>query len=282
MILLTGATGTIGRPLAVELKARGARLRVLTRDPERARNVLGPAEFVVGAVSSPESVAKALADVEAALLLLPLDPAMAGWAAEFARAAKTAGVRRIVQISAHGADVRSREPVARWHGDCEEMAARAGVPATVLRPAALYQNFLAHAEAMRRGTLSAPMGAAKIAMVDARDVAAAGAEALTSPGLAGRTLTLTGPASLSYADAADAFSRELGRPVRYRDVPPKEAERAMLDAGTPAWRMDALLTLAERFRSGRADELSDGVRTATGRGPTPFERFARDYASDFA
>jgi uncharacterized protein YbjT (DUF2867 family) len=283
VILITGATGTIGRQLVLELKTRRAPMRVLTRNPERARNFLGDVECAVGDLSRPETVAKALVGIESAFLLSPLDPSLPAWETGFARAAKKAGVRRLVKLSALGADPRSPAAIARWHGEAEAEVARAGVPFTVLRPAAFYQNFLRSADSIRRGTLAAPMGGAPIAMVDARDVGAAAAALLTAPSFEGAaTLTLTGPAPLTYADAASALSRGLGRPVAYTDTAPDDARRGMLAAGMPAWLIDALLGLAEQCRAGRADVRSDDVRRATGREPLALDRFARDHAAAFA
>ena len=283
MILIAGATGTVGRSLVLELKTRRAPLRVLTRNPERARNFLGEVECAVGDLSRPETVVKALAGVEAAFLLSPLDPSLPAWEAGFARAAKKAGVKRLVKLSALGADPRSTAAIARWHGEAEEEVGRAGVPFTLLRPAAFYQNLLANAGSIRRGTLAAPMGIAPVAMVDARDVGAAAAAALLAPApFEAPALTLTGPAPLSYAEAASVMSRVLERRIAYSDVAPDDARRGMLAAGMSAWMIDALLGLAEQFRAGRADVRSDGVLRATGREPLSLERFIRDHAAAFA
>ena len=281
MILVVGATGTIGRSVVLELKERRAAIRALTRNPQKARNLLGDVDCAVGDLSRPETVAKALAGVEAAFLLSPLDPSLPAWEAGFARAAKKAGIKRLVKLSALGADPRSPAAIARWHGEAEEEVRRAGVPFTLLRPAAFYQNLLSSADSIRRGVLPASMGAARVAMVDARDVSAAAAAALLSPSFEGETLTLTGPAPLSYAEAASTLSRVLGRPVAYTDVAPDVAERGMAGAGMPPWLVDALLGLAEAFRAGRADLSSDGVRRAAGREPIAFERFVRDHAAAF-
>ncbi|MFI5360383.1 MAG: NAD(P)H-binding protein [Elusimicrobiota bacterium] len=282
MILVTGATGTVGRSLVLELKALRAPLRVLTRDPAKARILLGDVEIAVGDVSRPETVAKALAGVEAAFLLSPLDPSLPAWEAGFARAAKKAGVKRLVKLSALGADAGSPAAISRWHGEAEAEVARAGVPFTLLRPAAFHQNLLLSAASIRKGVLPAPMGGARAAMVDARDVGAAAAAALTAPAaLLGATLTLTGPAPLTYAEAASTLARVLGRAVEYSNTAPDDARRGMLAAGMPAWLIDALLGLFEQFRAGRADLASDGVLRATGRAPLSLETFVRDYAASF-
>jgi uncharacterized protein YbjT (DUF2867 family) len=282
MILLTGATGTVGRELALDMKTARIPFRVLTRDPARAHALLGDAEFAVGDLSRPETFPAALSGVSAAFILSPLDPALASWEAGFARAAKKAGVKRLVKMSALGADPRSAVTLARWHGNAEEEILRVGLPCVILRPAAFYQNLLMNADSIRRGALAAPMGSARIAMVDARDVASAAAAALTSGALDGSAPILTGPAPLTYAEIAAVLTRVLRRPISYVDVAPDVARRGMLEAGMPAWLVEAVLGLAEEFRAGRADLATDDVRRATGRAPIPFERFADDRARAFS
>jgi uncharacterized protein YbjT (DUF2867 family) len=282
MILVTGATGTVGRHLVLELKTAGTPFRVLTRDPAKAHALLGAAEFSVGDLSRPETFPAALHGVKAAFILSPLDPGLAGWEASFARAAKKAGVERLVKLSALGADPLSKTTLARWHGDAEEEVRRVGLPCALLRPAAFYQNILSNADSVRRGTLAAPMGTARIAMVDARDVAAAAFAALTTDVFDGQAPVLTGPAALTYADLASILTAVLRRPVSYADVAPDDARRGMLAAGLPAWFVEAILGLAEEFRSGRADLATGAVLRATGREPLTFARFADDHARAFS
>jgi len=282
MILVAGATGTVGRHLVLDLKTLRAPFRILTRDPEKALRLLGPVDHVLGDLSRPEAVARALDGVEAAFLLSALDPELPAWEAGFARAARRAGLKRLVKLSALGADARSPSAILRWHAEAEEEVRRAGTPFTLLRPAPLDQNFLGNAAAIRRGMLPASLGSARVAMVDARDVASSAAVALTTSALEGRTLTLTGPDAPTCAEAAAVFSRVLGRPVTHADLAPAEARRAMAAAGLPAWMTDALLGLAEQLRAGRAETVADGVLEATGRAPIPLERFVRDHAAAFA
>jgi uncharacterized protein YbjT (DUF2867 family) len=282
LILVTGATGTVGRSLILELKTRRAPLRVLTRDPAKARALLGDVDCAVGDLSRPGTVARALEGVEAAFLLSALDPELPSWEASFARAARKAGVKRLVKLSALGAAARSPSAIQRWHAEAEEEVKLAGSPFVVLRPSAFHQNLLGNAPSILRGTLSAPMGDARVATVDARDVAAAAAAALTSSAFDGRTLTLTGPEASTYADVAAILSRVLDRPIAYAALAPEDARRGMLAAGLPAWMTDALLGLAAELRGGLADSVTDGVREATGKDPVSVERFVRDHAAAFS
>ncbi|MBI3565926.1 MAG: NmrA family NAD(P)-binding protein [Elusimicrobia bacterium] len=282
MILVTGATGTVGRHLVLELKTRSVPFRILTRDPDKARIKLGPVETRVGSLARPDLAAKALEGADAVFLLSPLDPELPSWETAFVRAAAKAGVKRLVKLSALGADPRSPAAPLRWHGEAEAEVRRCGVPSAVLRPAAFHQNLLASADSVRRGTLAAPMGNARVAMVDARDAAAAAAALLCAPAPSVETFALTGPAPLSYAEVAAVFADVLGRPVAYAAADPADARRAMTVAGLPAWRVDALLGLAERWRAGDADLAADGVRATTGREPLGLGAFVRDHRAAFA
>lgn len=281
MILVAGATGKVGRELVMELKTRKLAFKVLARDAAKAKALLGPVDLAAGDFNVPETLAAALAGVRAAFLLSAADPRMVAWQTSFARAAKKAGVTRLVKVSAMGADPKSPAAIGRWHGEIEEEIQRLDLAHVILRPAYFYQNFIGLAPLILRGALPGPMGTARFAMVDARDVAAAAAETLAAPAHDGHTFALTGPVSLSYAEAAEVLSKVLGRPVAYSDTPPETAREHMLTGGYPPWLADALLELAAVFRSGKADLATDAVKALTGREPRAFETFARDHKSAF-
>ncbi|OGR97646.1 MAG: hypothetical protein A2V88_04145 [Elusimicrobia bacterium RBG_16_66_12] len=281
MILVAGATGKVGRELVLELKTLKVPFKVLVRDAAKAKSLLGPVELAAGDFNVPETLAAALAGVHAAFLLSPADPRMVGWETTFARAAKKAGVKRLVKVSALGADAKSPIALGRWHGEIEEEIKRLDLAHVILRPAYFYQNFIGLVPLILRGVLPGPMGTARFAMVDARDVAAAAAETLATPAHDGKTFVLTGPGSLSYADAAAVLAKVLGRPVAYSDTPPAAAREHMLSGAYPPWLADALLELAEVFRSGKADLATDAVKTLTGREPRAFETFVRAHKSAF-
>src|SRR5260370_23755811 len=132
MILITGATGNIGRALAAELDAKGAKFRILTRDPARAAGLPQRAERAVGDLGEPAMLAPAFEGVEKLFLLTPgigVDHAAAAVAA-----AKAAGVRHIVLLSAFTVLVDPMPAMGRWHHAREEMVRASGIPATFLRP----------------------------------------------------------------------------------------------------------------------------------------------------
>ncbi len=228
---------------------------------------------------------KALAGVEAAFLLSPLDPSLPAWEAGFARAAKKAGVKRLVKLSALGADPVSSAAIARWHGEAESEIARAGVPFTILRPAAFYQNLLRDAASIRRGTLAAPMGAARVAMVDARDVGAAAAAALVEPPRQVRRRDADAhrprAAVLRRGRGGAVASARAARRLHERRAEGGRGTRHARRRHARPWLVDAVLGLAEQFRAGRADLAAAGGVRALGREPISFERFVRDHAGAF-
>jgi len=265
----------------MELKIRRTPFRVLVRSASKANALLGPGDCVTGDYNVPETLEKALKGIDSAFLVSPADPRMVGWEVSFARAAQKMGVRKIVKISALGADPKSPAALLGWHGEIEDEIKRLNLASVLLQPAYFYQNLLGLAPLILRGVLPGAMGTARLAMVDARDIAAVAAEALTNSGHDGKTYVLTGPASLAYAEAAATLAKVLGRPVSYADTPPEAARRHMLDGGHPPWLADALLELTAIFRSGRADISTGAVKAVTGREPIPFESFVRDRAADF-
>jgi uncharacterized protein YbjT (DUF2867 family) len=117
--------------------------------------------------------------------------------------------------------------------------------------------------------------------VDVRDNAAAAA-ALTGAGHECRIYTLTGPAALAHAEMAAGLSSAIKRPVAFVDVAPKAMRHALLGMRIPAWQADGLIEDYAHYRGGGAAAIATGVQDATGRQPTAFSTFARDYASAFS
>ncbi|MBV8194270.1 MAG: NmrA family NAD(P)-binding protein [Candidatus Dormibacteraeota bacterium] len=165
----------------------------------------------------------------------------------------------------------------------EEAVKTSGVAWTILRPAWFVQNFTAgfFAEGVReRGELIAPTGDGRVPFIDAHDIAAVAAAALTEGGHAGREYALSSDLAHTFAEAAALLTDALGRPVRHVDVP----SRAWVWAGVSAFGVpaDYAAFLAERFDAIRVGEdayISDGVEQALGHAPTPLARaLARELA----
>jgi uncharacterized protein YbjT (DUF2867 family) len=283
-ILVTGATGNIGRILVKELAAANVTARALVRSREKAEGIekLG-LEAVIGDLDKPETLKPALKGIEKVFLLSAPDPRQVELQGNLIKAAKTEGVRHIIKLSAIGVD-RGEDSftLARLHRETEEEIERSGIDYTHLRPNGFMQNALMFAGTIKsQGAFYAPLGDAKVSYVDARDVAAVAFSTLTKDGHEGKAYEITGPESLAYTDVAHELSTATGREVKYVDVPMEAARQAMLGMGLSEWLADALVELFNFYRDGGAERVTNAVREVTGRAPISLAQFARDYAEAF-
>jgi uncharacterized protein YbjT (DUF2867 family) len=281
MILVTGATGTTGRYVVQELLAAGARVRALVRKADRASFPDG-VEIATGDLADPGTLASSLHGVERLYLLAPFEPRLVELERNVLDAARRAGVRHIVKHSGLGASPDAPFAIGRWHGEAQRQLERSGLPFTHLQPHSFMQNLLGSAKTIAaEGTLYAPMGDARVSLVDVRDIAAVAARVLLEPGHTGRTYVITGPEALTYRELAAKLSAATGRPVRYVDVTPAQAKQSMMAAGTPEWAADAVNELSAWYRSGHGDLVTQVVTEIGCRTPHTFDTFARDHAAAF-
>ncbi|MET8969673.1 NAD(P)H-binding protein [Streptomyces hydrogenans] len=263
MILITGATGTIGSHVVRLLTEQGVPFRAMSR---RAQPGAVQADF-----DDPASLARAVAGVDAVLLVTVPPVPTAAHDLALLEAARAAGVRKIVKLSAIG----SGEPfdgatVGAWHVDAERAIESGGFAWTVLRPASFASNLLRHAPLIRAGEpLPNLAGDARQPVVDPRDVAAVAVAALTGDAHDGQRYDLTGPELLTFADQAAILAGVLGRPVDVTDVP-------ALDQVPPA-----MATGIGWARAGGAAYLTDHVPRILGRPAGTFKQWALDHRTAF-
>ncbi|TBR19242.1 SDR family oxidoreductase [bacterium] len=281
MIALTGATGKVGRELVAALKAAGAEFKVVSRDPMRAAAALGGVSAVSGDFERPDSLAPALEGADKAFLLPPTDPAQTAWETSFIAAAHKAGVGHVVKLSVAGAAKDTPVRIGRWHHAGEEALKASSLKWTMLQPSFFHQNFLGNVQTIRaQGAFYGAMGTGKVSMVDARDIAAVAAAALTKPGHEGKTYILA-TGAYTYAEAAEVFSKGLGRKVSYIDVGPEKARESMVAGGLPGWYADALLELFAAVRAGHVGATSPDVEKVLGRAPLSLARWVSDFRGSF-
>ena len=283
MILLTGATGTTGSATVALLRGTGRPFRIMTRDVVRARRQFGDdLDYVEGDFARPRSLDAAFAGIETLSLLCAFSEAMVALETNAVEAARRAGIRRIVKMSAIKAAPDAPTTIRRWHGVIERRIDESGIARTHLWPNAFMQNFRRFAPLIReRGEFYAPLGDARVSLVDIEDVAAVTVAALIEDGHGGRTYEITGPAAISYAECAAILSEVLGREVRYRSVSDDDARRALVDAGIGAQAAAALVEIDGLFREGFGAPVTDVVERVTGRSPRDFRTFVRDNAGLF-
>jgi uncharacterized protein YbjT (DUF2867 family) len=281
-ILVTGATGNVGAHVVHELNARGATVRAFVRDPERASARLGDVEMATGDLGDPASIAAAIDGIDRVFVTSADGPDKVAHECAVIDAAAAANVDLVVKLSALHASSRSALPAFGWHGDIEAHLQRSGVPAVVLQPSFFMSNLLMVAAGVAdTGTLYAPTGGAKVAMIDARDVAATAAAVLTGDGYAGRTLQLTGPDAITFDDIADAIAAVTARPVAYVDLSAAEARPRFEGAPVPEWLRRQLAGVFDLIRDGEFAQTTDTVCAVTGHAPRGIADFVRDYADAF-
>lgn len=284
MILLTGATGTTGRETVRQLRDRGIPFRIMSRDPDRARKTLGDdLDCVAGDFADPTSLAGAFAGIERLSLLCAPVPNLADLELGAVAAAKACGIKHIVKMSAIKASANAPTIVRRWHGVVEERIAESGLDWTNLWPNAFMQNFSRFAPAIREhGEFYAPIGEARVSLVNVADVAAVTIAALTEDGHAGKTYEITGPEALSYADCAAALSDTLGKPVKFRTVSLERAREALVEAGIPPVLSEALIEIDRLFIDGFGAPVTTVVPDVTGQPSRTFADYVQDNKALFS
>lgn len=267
-ILVAGATGRIGGLVARELAGRGLRPRALVRDPERARAALPPGVVPVpGDLDEPASLTAAVEGLDALLVVSPVNPRQREQQGALVRAAAVAGQPLVVKISGLGTAPGSFVDSGRWHAETEEDIRALGLPATFLRPYFFMQNLAAQLPGARSsGALRAGTGDARIAMVDAADVAAVAARLLAGEvDRRGEALDLTGPEALTYAEVASRVGEALGREVRFEEQDAATMRSLFEGMGMPAWHIDILLQFNRAFAEGLGAAVGGAVEDVLGR-----------------
>ncbi len=280
-VLVTGATGTIGRDVAKRLSEDGISVRAGVRDQAKARKQFGsnialaPFDF-----ENEKTFSGALQGVEKVFLLPPLLPNQLEVMNLFVDAAKRAGVRHIVKLSAIGVDDEMQPTAIKWHGANEQHIRKSGVAFTFLRPNSFMQNFFTYFPP-RNGAIYLPWGNGTASFVDTRDIATAAAKVLINDGHEGKIYTLTGPATLGIAEVARILSEVTEREFTYVDVPEAAARDGMLQAGVPQWQVELVMGLHAVNKQNRWSVVTSDIEKVTGTPATDFAQFARDHADKF-
>jgi uncharacterized protein YbjT (DUF2867 family) len=275
-ILVTGATGNVGRPLVNQLAEAGVHVRAVTRRPDSAQfpvdvEVVGSAAAGIDGASAVFLNSRALGDELAAVVEL----------------ARRAGVRRLVALSAINADDDfSRQP-SRFRGDrnkeVEQHAVDSGLEWVSLRPTVFATNFIGMwAPQIRAGdVVSGPYASASTAPIVDADISAVAVHALLRDDLLGRKVPLTGPQALTNTELVGVIGDVLGRPLRYQEVSPDLVRRRFIDLGFSAEFADGYIGLLEATVSKPA-LVTNEVEKILGRPPQTFADAIRPHRGLFA
>jgi uncharacterized protein YbjT (DUF2867 family) len=261
-ILVTGATGKSGRRIVARLRARGIPVRAASRTGEHPFDWTAPGTW------------DAALDSVRAFYLVQLNGSRL--VRPFLDRAVRHGVQRIVLASGRGLDdpdyIKGSGGIQDAALDSEAAVRESGLEWTISRPGWFAQTFTEgiYADAVRTGELRLPAGDGAASFVDADDVAAVVATALTEDGHAGETYELSGPCAVSLAEVAAILTEATGRTIRYVPLSSEDYVAELVEQGVPATDAEAFANVAESLRRGKDAHVSDGVQRALGRPPRTF------------
>ena len=274
-VLVTGATGNVGRPLVTLLADAGAKVRAVTRRPDLLT-------FPAGV----DVVASASAGLGGADAVFLNSRALGDDLATVVKRARSEGVTRLVALSAINADDDFSLQPSRFRGDrnkeAEQLAVDAGLEWVSLRPAAFATNVAGmwSAQLQAGDVVRGPYASASMAPIVERDIAAVAAQALLTDDLNGRRIALTGPQAFTNAELVDVIGAVLDRPLHYHEVPPEIVRQQFVGLGFPAAFADSYIAyLAVTIDTPAV--VTHEVETILGRPAESFANWVADHRALF-
>ncbi len=280
MILITGASGNVGREVLKQIAATRTSVRAAFQSASKAATAPSGVEIVTMDYNQPLTLQAALKGVERVFLVGPPTPNLTELERKAMDEIKQSGVQQVVKLSAMG----GREATfPRQHAESEDYIKSSGLAYTFLRPNGFMQNFVTYNSSTinTQSAFYGVQGDGKVSHIDIRDIAAVVVKALTEDGHEGKAYTLTGSEALSNARVAEILSEDTGREIRYVDLPVEQFKQALLAAGVLEWSAGALIDLQLLYRRGGASTVTRDVEDLLGRKPISFEQFSRDYREAF-
>jgi uncharacterized protein YbjT (DUF2867 family) len=280
VLVVTGATGSIGRYVLQHLGKRRAELKALVRTEGRGKELGVP--YVVADFNDPQTLAPAFAGAERLFLNGPVDEAMVRQQKNAVDAAVAAGVRRLVRVSAAGSSMTSDRAINRWHGEVDDYIEKCGRSFALLRPTFFTQNLLNSGQSVRaEGRFYGAFGQGRLAFIDCSDIAECAAVLLTRAMNRSGAFILTGGETLSFADVAAKLHAKLGRSVAYVDRSVAEVVAAMKGRGMPASIAESFGKMMQSFSAGGASAITSTVKELTGHEPRTVDDFLDEHLDRF-
>ncbi|PYT39609.1 MAG: hypothetical protein DMG45_19425 [Acidobacteria bacterium] len=282
MILITGASGSVGKAVLLEAIRRESKVRAMYRSKEEAAKAPSGCQAVLADYADKHSLGKALDGVNFVYVVCSPIPQLVELESNMLVACKQAGVKHVVLNSALGAgDYPKSFP--SWHRQVEDKLKSSGMSCTILRPNGFLQNIVTYNAASIRtqGAFYAAMGDAKVSYLDVGDIAVVAVKALRGGPHSGKTYELNGPEAISNEELAKRISKISGRTVNYVDIPESAQREAMLGMGMPEWQVTALLELQQYYKQGGGAKTDGVLRSLIERAPVTLDQYLKANAKEF-
>ena len=282
MILVTGASGSVGKEVLKEVGKSGAKHRVMYRSAAEATKQPPGTETVIADFAKKETLSPALRGVESVYLVCSPIPDLVELESNMIDACVAAGVKHVVLNSALGAGDYDKS-FPSWHRKVEDKLRGTRLSYTILRPNSFHQNVVSiFAPSIRaQGAFYGSMRDSRNSFIDVRDIAAVAARALSGGEHSGKVYELNGPEALNYTELAVKISKAAGREVKYVDIPMDAQRKAMLDQGMPEWLVTALLNLQQYYLNGKGGETDGLLEKLLARAPIKMDEFLAENAGAF-
>jgi NAD(P)H dehydrogenase (quinone) len=277
-ITVIGATGRVGSAVVQRLLNTHTAVRVLVRDPDKAKRLFGDSphlESVRIRLDDPAAVATGLSGSDAVFVAMGSIGAEASLQRIVIQAAAaTPGLRQLVRLSVLNAGPDSLGINQRGHWSLDFAAQVAGVPYTTIRPAIFSASVLAGASEIKMSrTWTGLASTGRVALIDHRDAADAAVRVLTEPSAWGQHHDLTGARQVSWPEALQALSAELGETVTFRTASAMELIQRLTQAGASPGQAELLVTREWAIMAGENERTTGTVRELTGHEPRTIEGF---------
>ncbi len=269
MILITGASGSVGKVVLREAVRKEAKVRAMYRSREEAAKAPSGCEPVLADYADKQSLRKALQGVTSAYVVCSPIPQLVE-------------LKHVVLNSALGAGDYGKS-FPSWHRKVEDKLKTTGLNYTILRPNGFLQNIVTYnAPSIRaQSAFYVAMGDAKVSYLDVGDIAVVAVKALHGGAHAGKTYELNGPEAISNGELAKRISKAAGRTVSYVDIPESAQREAMLGLGMPEWQVTALLELQQYYKQGGGAKTDSLLQTLIERPPVTLDQYLAANAREF-
>ncbi|MBE2216846.1 MAG: SDR family oxidoreductase [Ignavibacteria bacterium] len=282
-ILVTGASGNIGSRLIEHLRGKELNVKAGLRNIEKSKTIGGDnVELVEFDYDRPETFKNAFSGIDKLFIVPPMVPDFKQRFRAAIESAKKAGIKYIAKLSVSGADSTSENTFQKMHGEVEEIVRNSHIAHVTINPVEFYQNYsnFYSASIKNEGKIYLPQGKSVKSMIDVDDIAAAFAVVLTENGHEGK---MYNAAAYDYTnpEIAEIFTKELGKPVEYIDVPEEAARNEMQNHNMPEWFINAMMQLHYAWKQGWMVAPHEDLFSLIKKNPKTFNEFVKENAGAF-